>query len=448
MNQTMTYSTKIKHYRTVFQDTVRLYRAAVDYLIDVVMEQWHDIVPLAYANERRMFVESLVHKTAGRPHVPYDFDARFYKLPSYLRRSAISEAIGAVSSYQSRLALWEAADPKTRGRRPGYPKAGFTYPAMYRGNMFRKTNDRYVVELKVFIRRTWDWITVELRKSDVDYIARHCQSLKECVPTLRKRGREWFLDFAFEGKVDLSDTPARDQLILAVDLGINNACTACVMDAKGTVFARRFLRLSKENDSLDHALGRLKKAQRSGAMKTPRLWAAVNGINDDIAVKTARFIVDTAVLYNCDVIVMEHLDTGHKVRGSKKQRLHFWKVKYVQEMVALKAHRCRMRISRVNAWGTSRLAFDGSGYVKRGLESERTSGNYSLCEFSTGKLYHCDLNASYNIGARYFVRELIKSLPATAGQRIAAKVPQCVKRSTCTLSTLLSLNAETAAFAA
>ena len=82
-----------------------------------------------------------------------------------------------------------------------------------------------------------------------------------------------------------------------------------------------------------------------------------------------------------------------------------------------------MRISRVNVWNTSRLAYDGSGRVRRGSESEKTQGSYSLCEFTTGEVYNCDLNASYNIGARYFVREIIKSLPATEGQRIAANVP-------------------------
>ena len=47
----------------------------------------------------------------------------------------------------------------------------------------------------------------------------------------------------------------------------------------------------------------------------------------------------------------------------------------------------------------------------------------------------------YNIGARYFIREILKSLSATARLRVEAKVPQCRKRSTCTLSTLFSLRA-------
>ena len=95
-----------------------------------------------------------------------------------------------------------------------------------------------------------------------------------------------------------------------------------------------------------------------------------------------------------------------------------------------------MRISRVNAWGTSRLAYDGSGSVERGIH-----GNYSICRFQNGKIYNCDLSATYNIGARYFIRELTKSLPVTARLQLEAKVPQVSKRSTCTFSTLISLNA-------
>ena len=114
-------------------------------------------------------------------------------------------------------------------------------------------------------------------------------------------------------------------------------------------------------------------------------------------------------------------------------------------MVTDKAHQLGIRISRICAWGTSRLAFDGSGRILRGKESTKTAGNYSLCEFQTGKVYHCDLNASYNIGTRYFIREILKPLPATVKQDIGAKVPRCLKRSTCTLSDLISLAAVLAA---
>ena len=112
-------------------------------------------------------------------------------------------------------------------------------------------------------------------------------------------------------------------------------------------------------------------------------------------------------------------------------------------MVTDKAHGNMIRVARVCAWNTSRLAFDGTGRVQCGKEAKLP--NYSLCRFPTGKQYNCDLNASYNIGSRYYIRELLKTLPATAGQAVAAKVPELAHRSQCTLSSLIKLNAVLAA---
>ena len=251
------------------------------------------------------------------------------------------------------------------------------------------------------------------------------------------------LDFVFQTAVKLPDVSIKDTRILAVDLGLNSACTCSVMTPEGAVLGREFLSLPGEYDSLEHAISHIKHAQKLCARRTPGLWKQAKGINDDIAVKTAQFIVDTAVKYDVDCIVMEHLDLAGKKRGSKKQRLHLWRAKYVQSMVTDKAHRNTIRVARVCAWNTSRLAFDGSGRVMRGKEADLPS--YSLCRFPTGKQYNCDLNASYNIGARYYIRELLKTLPATAGQAVTANVPELAHRSKCTLSSLIKLNAALAA---
>ena len=212
----------------------------------------------------------------------------------------------------------------------------------------------------------------------------------------------------------------------------------CAQD--GTILGRHFCKLPKEIDSLTHSINRIKKAQQHGNYKTPRLWARTKGINHDISVKTANYIMDIAVLYNADIIVFEYLDKNCKVRGSKKQKLKMWRSQEVQSMVTKKAHRLGMRISRVCAWGTSKLAYDGSGRVLRGKDGDFNT--YELCKFQNGKIYNCDLSASYNIGARYFIRETLKSLNESSRLRIEAKVPQCSKRSTCTFSTLVNLNAE------
>ncbi len=430
-----TYSVKIKHYNHIFKDTVTIYRRAADYLISVCLDNWDSISEFRGQN-KLAFVESLIHGTKGNPDPVYDFDTKFYKMPSYMRRGAINEAIGKVSSYKSSLVNWKQ-NPVGRG--PSYPKAGYVFPSMYRTVMYNQTDD-YKAQVKVFIRNTWDWITIDLRKSDMDYIYRRCKSRKQCAPTLQKRGKEWFLDFPFEEKTMLCGTDIYNQTIVAVDLGINTAAAVTVMQSDGTILGRHFCHLNNEIDHLTHRINRIKKAQQNGNYKTPRLWAKVKGINHDIASKTANYIIDIAVLYNADIVVFEYLDRTGKKRGSQKQRLHMWRSQEVQSIVTNKAHRLGMRISHVCAWGTSRLAYDGSGTVQRGRDGGFST--YELCKFQNNKIYNCDLSASYNIGARYFVREILKSLPEKERLALEAKVPQAAKRSTCTFSTLISLNAE------
>lgn len=435
-----TYSVKIKHYNHIFKETVSLYRKAVDFYIHVCLEHWDILFQEKNTVKRVNILEHFTHKTKKNPMVQYpSFDQKFYKFPCYLRRSAISEAIGKVSSYKSNLANWEKEPVQTRGRQPSFPKAGYVYPALYRTNMYLQTG-AYEVKIKVFTRNTWDWLTVHVRRSDMDYIQKHCQNRQQCSPTLQKRGHQWFLDFPFEESVTLSNTDISDQTIVAVDLGILSAATVSVIRSDGTILGRHFCQLPREYDSLNHAVNRIKKAQQYGNRKTPRLWARVKGINDAISVKTAHFIIDVALRYHADVIVFEHLNLSHKKRGSKKQSLHLWKSRYVQSMVTGKAHRQGIRIAHVNAWGTSRFAFDGSGTVARGKEAGFQS--YSLCRFKNGKIYNCDLSASYNIGSRYFIREILKSLPEKERLVLEANVPQVAKRSTCTFSTFLNLNAE------
>ena len=104
---------------------------------------------------------------------------------------------------------------------------------------------------------------------------------------------------------------------------------------------------------------------------------------------------------------------------------------YIKGMAA----RYGIRVFLVNPKGTSMFAFDGSGKVTRHPD------NYSICRFSSGKTYNCDLSASYNIGARYFLRAYKKAMPATAWSEAEAKDPSLSKRTTWTLSSLRTLAA-------
>ncbi|MBQ6774026.1 MAG: hypothetical protein IJP48_08215, partial [Synergistaceae bacterium] len=219
---------------------------AVDFFIKAALTEWEYISQVKSPLERQRIIEVLTHKTRTNPEPKYKFDQDFYKFPSYMRRVAITEAIGKVSSYKSNYENWKNSQ---QGKEPRHPKAGKVYPAMYRDNCFVRTGT-LTVRLKVFINNTWDWLNIELKKTDVNYIQRHCQNRKECVPTLRRRGKNWYLDFAYEEEVKIQEKEISRQIILGVDLGINNDCVCSVMKSDGTIIGRKFLDLSREKDCL------------------------------------------------------------------------------------------------------------------------------------------------------------------------------------------------------
>ena len=186
MKQMSTYSVRISRcadIRKTLSATAGIYRKAVDFFIGVCMEEWDTVSSGKGQTGKVNAVEALTIRTSKRKTVPYDFGKDFYKFPSYLRRAAIAEAVGKVSSYRSNLRNWEAADPKTRGKHPGSPSAGYVYPAMYRDNMFVRTGT-YTASIKVFTRNTWDWLEISLRKGDVDYILRYCKNRFQVVSGL------------------------------------------------------------------------------------------------------------------------------------------------------------------------------------------------------------------------------------------------------------------------
>lgn len=433
------YKVKIKHYNNIFKQTVEIYRNAVSFFIDVCDKEWDTLKPLKNL-ERCSKIEKFTIQTKKNANPKYDFNERFYKMPVYFRRAAINEAVGCYSSYDSNMKNWKA---NPIDKKPTLQLDRNVMPTFYKGNTYIRT-DSNTARIKIFHKNDWVWLDVELNNQDVKYIQKHCQFKKECVPTLKKQGKCWYLVFPYEDNVKLQKIDIQDQLICAVDLGLNNNATCSIMQSNGTVVERKFINLATEKDHLYKALNRLKKAQQNGARKCPTLWKHVNDLNTDISRKTAKGIIDFAVLYNVDVIVFEFLDTQGKKKGKCKQKLALWRKQEIQRLVEHKAHILGIRISRICAWNTSKLAFDGSGRVERGtyIQNGKEKYNYSICTFQNGKQYHCDLNATYNIGARYFIRELLKS------DSVMRRLPNQTKDSdygtgtTRTLSTLIRLNAD------
>lgn len=438
------------------KSTVQIYRRALAFVIDVCNKEWGSISVLGGTKEKDHYVEKLIHPTKNNPNPKYPFDIKgseFYKFPSYLKRAVIAEAIGAVSSYRSNYKNWE--DNGKKGNVPTLQMDRHAMPVFYNKNMYKEnapknakypkgmnSGDDNVRWLKLYQNNDWVWVPVKLRKTDIEYIDR-CWSLYSDVsaPVLEKRHNKYYLRFSFTKVINLTDTPVEKQIICSVDLGINTDTVCSIMKADGTILARKFIDFPSDKDRMYRAMNRTRRKQSEcGSKSATSLWAYVKRLNEDRAKKISSAIMDFASQHSVDVIVMEHLDfKGRKKRGSKAQRLSVWNHAAIREHVEHKAHLRGIRLSTICAWKTSALAFDGSGKVTR------DENNHALAVFPSGKQYNCDLSASYNIGARYFIRELLKSLPATEVSRVKVKIPDVGRRTSCTLSTLRALVKELSA---
>ena len=389
--------------------TLSMCRKALGYIVCVLNDHYDDWSALT-GTDRFNKAEHLIHSTRHNQAV-CDFDKHFYKFPSGIRRSAVAEAIGIVCSYRSNHKNWEA-DP--RGQEPKLSYDHYWMPTVYRknpsyaGGEIEQTG-RCCYNLKVYKNNDWVWMPIVVSTTDTSYIERHCMRHKAMSPALKKKHGKFFLTWVFSETTELTDKEPLDRRICAVDMGIISDAVCTIMDSHGTVYASKFINSPYEKDQVLHLCNRIKKNQRIGKAAGP-LWEYASNFNNELAIKTANAIVSFAVEHDADCIVFEHLDTQGKKRGSRKQRLHMWKHRNVQKMAEFKAHQLGIRISRICAWGTSKLAYDGSGEIKRGRDvSEKTP--YDVCVFTTGKTYNCDLSASKNIGARYFLREIAKLFP-------------------------------------
>lgn len=440
MNIVNSYNVELNVNRCV-KDTISIYRSAVAFLIDVFSTEWTNLKPLKL-KEKNNYAEKLVHSTKENPNAPYDFDKSFYKFPSYLRRSAIQDALGIVSSYYSNLENYnkERYETISNGRKfkKKAPKLSLTHfkcPALYKGNMFIRTGS-YSANIKILKNNDWIWLPVKLNKQDINYIDKNCYSLKELSPIIVAKGRKVYLKFSYEHKIDFSNKNIKDQKILAVDLGLNHSAVCSIMNSYGTVTNRLFINQTVEKDRMNHLLNRMKLKQKQSAPKTkmPKIWAKINGLNTQIVNDTVSQIVNFAKQNEVDTIVFEHLNFKGKRPKRIAMRLQMWAKRTIQSKVEHKAHSNGIRVNRVNCKNTSLLAFDGSGKVLR------NNRNASLCTFATGKQYNCDLNATYNIGARYYIKEMQKTISEKKWSLVEAKVPSLVRRTQSTLSTLLELN--------
>ena len=194
MKITSSYGVEIRKADGPLSVTLKIYREAVRVLALFYDTVWEDISAVEGGKKRFNYAEHLVHSTK-RNRAVYDFDCLFPKMPSYLRRSAITHALGTVSSYRTRLAQWEEGG--RRGKSPVLGERTHAMPVFYRGNMYREAEGDQAF-LKLYNGKDWVWVSASLLHTDMEYLRKHWTGVKASAPILEKRHRKYFLRFSFE----------------------------------------------------------------------------------------------------------------------------------------------------------------------------------------------------------------------------------------------------------
>ena len=207
MRITSSYGVEIKKQNIPIRHTLRIYRSAVSYLIQVYAESWEGLSQIDNAKKRFNAAEHLVHETK-KNHARYDFDLHFPKMPSYLRRAAIQHALGSVASYETRLDLWK------NGLLTGKPKLiseNHAMPVFYRDVMYREAEPQEdAAYLKLYDGHDWKWFRVKLLYTDMEYLRKNWVGEKASAPTLEKRHHKYFLRFSYTEEVSLTKTAIKE----------------------------------------------------------------------------------------------------------------------------------------------------------------------------------------------------------------------------------------------
>jgi putative transposase len=382
-------------------NTVKEYRRLCRFLVTVVCTHWKDLGGLSSDNVVPA-VEKLVHQTAQNPTPKYPtIDKAFHKFPSYLRRAAIMFAVGQVSSYMTRYWDWQSG--QSRNRRDAKPpilnSSAGCYPTLYKGQCFKRKGFEQV-EIKVFTGTDWIWITLPI----ASVRERHLVSTNRMKsPSLIVNDKSCHLSVPFECHPEKVKGAG---LVVAVDLGINTTATVSVVSQDGTVIHREFIHPGRDIDRRDKRLKsvsmRAKKTMGKGGKLgkgfCKNTYRKCRNINQQIGNIVSKRITQIAQNYSADAIVFEDLKGwkpfGGKKRSNLKQRFHGWLKSLIVELTQRKWAECGGKTITIIAAYTSKLAYDGSGQVKRDKK------NYALATFGSGKKYNCDLNGSYNIAAR------------------------------------------------
>ena len=354
-----------KYQLPVLEDTVAIYRDMVRRLISIVNLKWKEI---ALIEAQQRYVEQLFHQTKDNPNPKFGkffgLGTKLYKFPSYLRRAAINDAIGHVSSFQTKYHDWQGGIRKRKMSKP--PRLNTScgvYPDLYKNQCIKIATDYFSAEIKVYKNNDWQWETIKISSLS----RRHLISeAKQLSPTLVVKNGGASLSVPYW--IPKTKHKQTDRYC-GVDLGINTTAVCSVIDESGLVHARQFIHDGKLLDKRDKHLAnirrkaRLTKKLHKGFAKAHYRKAA--NISKNIALQTAKRIINFAIANNATTVVIENLRNwkpkGGKRKSTLKQRFHGWVKSAVADRLEQLGQEHGIKIVSVYARGTFEFGLRRNG---------------------------------------------------------------------------------------
>lgn len=411
-----------------FQATTDLFRKAVEFYLKVFQEH----LEFLGNSQWLTLAEKLTHHTAKNPAPLYhDFDDLFPNLPSGFRRAAIAESHGLALAWWENYRRWQRAKEKAEERNqhriaagkgpirfterpPQFPEASRSWLTYY-GTEFKVLDEHHLL-LKVWARASYSYRKVAVANPWVIPAGYAAGS-----PTLvqKKSGWEVHMPLFLQERRDLRPAAELmqdpDTRICAVDLGLNHHAVMTIQDAEGRVLATEFISGAKDNHLRKRYLEKIVRLQKKtkiiseGERFAADLWDKVKNLDNDIAHRVSRRIVDFAVGYGAKIIVFEHLGNLRPEKGTRShwmnQKLGYWVKGRTFQYTQYKALHQGIIICRVSPKDTSRRCPDcGFPGIERYSHGKPNGVTLARCANCGTHDVHADWLATRNIGQKFRLR--------------------------------------------
>ena len=411
-----------------FAETQKLFNQVASFYFDVIQE--HQYILELSSKEALTELESLTVRTKNNPtpKVPLPFQY----IPAMFRRAAINTAYGSVKSFFTTLRKYKEKKAKTEAKgkkhkqRPPVPPRDWSKNTVFYAGMIKDMDDEEVM-LKLYTGKAWVWM--KFKHSGRVFP----EGWKICSPHAVIYKNRTELHFPVEKNVKLTGIKKQLQQnpslkICAVDLNMDGNHAVCsILSGDGTQGHVKFIH---GNKSLHHRRKRLlgkiavKRSQHNGILEDDdniALWKKIHDIEDYEAQRVSKRIVEFAIENGASVIVFEHLKNLKPAKGKYSKRSNtkraYWLKGKINDYTSYKALEHGILTSVVNPRNTSRDCFYCDEKVSRYKDvPEGYTVGTPLFQCPNGHRGNADVNASWNIGKKFFLKHLkpSKKLPGVA----------------------------------